>query len=89
MVIADYSDVAIILLYHLDKCLPDIYFNQERDKKCCSNKKGQRSVKNFLLKSDATRRSTDITSDFWETQDKVGKATVDVFIDFYGEKIFH
>ena len=38
MVIADDSDVAIILLYHLDKCLPDIYFNQERGKKCCSNK---------------------------------------------------
>ena len=34
MVIVDDSEVATILLYHRGENLFDIYFNQERDKKC-------------------------------------------------------
>ena len=52
MVIADYSEVAISLLYYWDESLFDIYFSQERDKKSCRIKKAQpmvSSIKEYLL----------------------------------------
>lgn len=52
MVIADYSEVAISLLYYWDESLFDIYFNQERDKKSWGIKKAQpmvSSIKEYLL----------------------------------------
>ena len=50
MVIAHDSEVATSLLYYWDESLFDIYFNQERDKKCWGIKaQGRKPSQWYLL----------------------------------------